>query len=176
MTTTQRIKLLFNQIRNVWMFKIRYPWLKIGQGVHCQANTTFSSPNHHIILGDEVGIGYWCTFLCDTEIGNKVLIASQVAFINSEDRHFDTVGEPIREAQSKNSPLIKIEDDVWIGHGVILTAPLRVGRGSIVAAGSVVTQDVPPYAIVAGVPAKILKMRFSPEQIVEHEALLEKAQ
>ena len=67
---------------------------------------------------------------------------------------------------------IVVEDDVWIGHGAIILTPARIGRGAIVAAGSVVTKDVPPYAIVGGVPAKLLRMRFTPEQIEEHERLL----
>jgi acetyltransferase-like isoleucine patch superfamily enzyme len=53
-----------------------------------------------------------------------------------------------------------------------LLSPLCVGQGAIVAAGSIVTKDVPKYAIVAGVPTKIVKMRFSPDQILEHEAIL----
>jgi acetyltransferase-like isoleucine patch superfamily enzyme len=60
----------------------------------------------------------------------------------------------------------KIENDVWIGHGVMLNAGCTVGTGAIVAGGSVVTRDVPPYAIVGGNPAKIIKMRFS-DAIIE---------
>jgi len=67
---------------------------------------------------------------------------------------------------------IVIEDDVWIGHGSIILTPARIGRGAVVAAGSVVTKDVPSYAIVAGVPARVIKMRFTPEEIVKHEYLL----
>lgn len=58
-------------------------------------------------------------------------------------------------------PRTNIGHDVWAGHNVIVMAGVRVGNGSILAAGSVVTKDVPPYAIVAGVPAKVIKYRFS---------------
>ena len=57
-----------------------------------------------------------------------------------------------------------IEDDVWLGANVTVTAGVRVGRGSVLAAGCVVTRDVPAYSIVAGVPARIVRSRVSSEQ------------
>jgi chloramphenicol O-acetyltransferase type B len=65
---------------------------------------------------------------------------------------------------SSNGPVI-IESDVWIGHGATLLSGVRVGVGAIVAAGALVTKDVPPYAIVGGVPAQVLRYRFQPEVI-----------
>jgi virginiamycin A acetyltransferase len=56
---------------------------------------------------------------------------------------------------------IIIDEDVWIGSNVVILSGVHVGRGAVVAAGAVVTKDVPPYAIVGGVPAKLIKMRFS---------------
>lgn len=64
-----------------------------------------------------------------------------------------------------------IEDDVWIGHNAILLARVtRVGRGAAIAAGAIVTGDVPPYALVAGVPGKVVRYRFAPEVIEAIEA------
>jgi serine acetyltransferase len=60
---------------------------------------------------------------------------------------------------------IIIENDVWIGAKATIMSGVRIGNGAIVAAGSVVSKDVPPYAIVAGNPAKIVKYRFDEEQI-----------
>lgn len=161
-----------NRIRNVWLFKIRYPWVKTGHDVHCQLSTSFWSPHRHIILGNYVGIGLRCTFLCDTEIGDKVLIASDVAFINSDDHRYDVVGKTMWDSGRGDRFQIQVAGDVWIGHGAILISPLQIGRGAIVAAGSVVTRDVPPYAIVAGVPAKVVRMRFTPAEIEAHERIL----
>lgn len=59
----------------------------------------------------------------------------------------------------------KIGNDVWIGYGVLLIGGVHVGDGAVIAAGAVVTKDVPPYAIVAGVPAKVIRYRFEKEQI-----------
>lgn len=167
-----KIKELFNSLRSMFIFGIKYPWIHIGSNIHCQWSTTFWSPHKHIILGTNVGIGGRCTFLCDIEIGNKVLIASDVAFVNSDDHNFDVVGKAIWDSGRGDKYQIIIEDDVWIGHGAILLTPVRIGRGSIIAAGSIVTKDVPRYSIVAGIPAKVIKMRFSPEQILLHESSL----
>lgn len=61
----------------------------------------------------------------------------------------------------------RIGNDVWIGHNVTITNGANIGNGVIVAAGSVITKDIPDYAVVAGVPAKILRYRYTPEQISE---------
>ena len=60
---------------------------------------------------------------------------------------------------------ITVDDDVWIGFYATIMSGVHIGQGAVVAAGAVVTKDVPPYAIVGGVPAKIIKYRFSPEVI-----------
>ncbi len=168
-----RVKAALNVIRNFLNFRIRHPWIRYGRHVHCQWTTRFWSPNRHIIIGDLVGIGHECLFQADTEIGNKVLIASYVGFLNSDDHRFDVVGKAIWDSGRGDKYRIIVEDDVWIGHGVIILSPATIGRGSIVAAGSVVTRDVPRYAIVGGTPAKVIRMRFTAEQIAEHERLLE---
>ena len=73
--------------------------------------------------------------------------------------HFEATRGPVR-----------IGNDVWIGQNVVIQQGVSIGDGAIVAAGSVVTRDVAPYTIVAGVPAKILRYRFTPEQIVRIRA------
>jgi acetyltransferase-like isoleucine patch superfamily enzyme len=65
-----------------------------------------------------------------------------------------------------------IEDDVWIGYGSIVLSGVKIGRGSIVAAGSVVTKDIEPYSIVAGNPAKLIRKRFTEDEIHLHEKLI----
>ena len=65
-----------------------------------------------------------------------------------------------------------VADDVWIGYGAIVFSGVTVGRGAVVAAGAVVTKSVPPYAVVAGVPARVVGARFTPDEIVRHETAI----
>lgn len=67
---------------------------------------------------------------------------------------------------------IVVGEDAWVGAGTILLSHCQIGRGAVVAAGAVVSKPVPPYAVVAGVPAKIIATRFTIEQILEHEKQL----
>ena len=101
-------------------------------------------------------------------IGNYVSIANNVSFILGGNHNFDTIttyplksfvlNDHYKDTFSKG-PII-IEDDVWIGFGVIILSGVKVGKGAIIAAGSVVTKNVPPYALIGGNPAKIIKYRF----------------
>ena len=68
---------------------------------------------------------------------------------------------------SRSKGAIIVDDDVWIGYGATIMSGVHIGQGAVVAAGAVVTKDVPPYAIVGGVPAKVIKYRIEPEMIEE---------
>lgn len=166
------IRRSLNLLRNILLFKILYPWVKRGKNVHCQLSTTFWSPNKRIVLGNNVGIGPRCYFMSDTIIGDKVMIGPNVAFLNSDDHNFNILGKTMWDSGRGDKGMIVINDDVWIGHGSIVLTPAEIGRGSIIAAGSVVTKDVLPYSIVGGSPAKMIKCRFSRNEIFEHETRL----
>lgn len=110
------------------------------------------------------------------QIGSYCSIAEEVRFLVSADHPTDHISTfPFRvrclgdamEGTSKGD--IVLEDDVWIGYRATVLSGVHIGQGAVVAAGSVVTQDVPAYAIVGGVPAKVLRYRF-PEQV--RQALL----
>ncbi len=105
-------------------------------------------------------------------IGNYVSIGNHVCFIlASEHPHKYLSTYPWRvkcggeqcEALSKGD--IIIDDDVWIGFGAIINSGVHIGQGAIIASGAVVVHDVPPYAIVGGNPARVIKYRFEPEII-----------
>lgn len=164
-------KVIANKIRNLLLFGLIYRWVKYGRNMHCQFNARFS-PSRKIIFGDNVGIGYHCFFQCDIEVGNYVLIGSNSVFINSDDHNIYDIGKVIWEAGRGDKYKILIEDDVWIGHGVIIMTPVKIGRGAVIAAGSLVNKDVEPYSIVGGVPARILKRRFTEKEIYIHESKL----
>jgi acetyltransferase-like isoleucine patch superfamily enzyme len=113
----------------------------------------------HFILGENSFLMPYA-IICVNEkisIGKNVMIADYVS-IRDDDHRFDRIDIPMIEQGLVTSPII-IEDDVWIGHAAIIKRGITVGRGAIVGAGAIVTKNVPPYAIVAGVPAKILKYR-----------------
>lgn len=109
------------------------------------------------------------------KIGNFCSIAPEVIFIPGSDHNTASISTfPFRvkcmgalegEAISKGD--IIVDDDVWIGCRSTILSGVHIGQGAVVAAGSVVTKDVPPYAIVGGVPAKVIKYRFTPEVIAE---------
>lgn len=101
------------------------------------------------------------------KIGNYVSIADDVMFLLSVEHPIDKIStfpfkaivlEKTTEAISKGD--IIIDDDVWIGYGCIILSGVHVRQGAIIAAGAVVTENVPPYAIVGGIPAKIIRYRF----------------
>ncbi|MFA7429334.1 MAG: DapH/DapD/GlmU-related protein, partial [Rhodospirillaceae bacterium] len=132
-------------------------------------------------VGDDVYIGKFCTIEVDGRIGNQVLIANGVGLVGRHDHDFTTVGVPVRSApwvgdaafKATHGPeILVVEDDVWLGYGCIVLSGVTVGRGAIVSAGAVVTHDVAPYAIVAGVPARAVGERFSPDERLRHETIL----
>lgn len=91
------------------------------------------------------------------KIGNYVRIAAYTV-INSVDHEYRDKNEKIYK-QGYIKGRIVIEDDVWIGAGVIITRGVRIGQGSIIGAGSLVNKDIPPYSIAVGVPAEVKKKR-----------------
>lgn len=113
-------------------------------------------------IGNHSNIGPYCYIGCSgyIEIGNHVMMSPRVS-IYAENHVFERTDITIKE-QGVRKQSVKIEDDCWIAANSIILAGVTIGRGSVVAAGSVVTKDVPPYSVVAGVPAQIIKQRSQP--------------
>ncbi|MRS03355.1 hypothetical protein EG832_09060 [bacterium] len=78
----------------------------------------------------------------------------------------------VHEKRPKDDQPVFIEDDVWVGAGAIILKGVTIGRGSIIAAGAVVTHSVKPYSITGGVPAKLIRFRWTTEEIIQHEIAL----
>ena len=111
------------------------------------------------------------------EIGSFVSIADGVKFLLEVEHPVDQCSTYPFKARLLNEeePLSKgdivVEDDVWLGYGVTVLSGVRIGQGAVIAAGAVVTKDIPPYAIAGGVPAKVIRYRFGEETIRELEKL-----
>ncbi|OIV43603.1 hypothetical protein BKM63_03080 [Flavobacterium johnsoniae] len=113
-------------------------------------------------------------------IGNFVSIASNVVFILGGNHKINTFTtyplkahflEDFSEDDAGTKGPIKVEDEVWIGNNVLVLSGVTLGKGSIIAAGSVVTKDVMPFSIVGGNPAKFIKWRISENLIQERVAI-----
>ncbi len=99
------------------------------------------------------------------------MLAPRVAIVGGDHR-YDLPGVPSILAGRAEIRQVRIEDDVWVGQGATILHGVTIGEGSVVAAGSVVTKDVEPYSIVAGVPARRIRARFSAEDERAHRDAL----
>ncbi len=108
-------------------------------------------------------------------VGDLCMISTGVSIV-ANDHDPDDPEEPMRLAFRWNHRVTVFETDVWIGHGAILRSGVRLGRGAVVAAGSVVTKDVEPFSIVGGNPARLIRMRFSPDELERHDRLVNASQ
>lgn len=126
-----------------------------GKHVNIDKRSNFSS---HLIIGDYSGIGKESFLQGYVTIGNHVLMGAG-CLIYTKNHNFSRTDLTIDQQGYQESRPVNIGDDVWIGSRVIILPGVSVGDGAIIGAGSVVTHDVPPYAVVGGNPAKILKYR-----------------
>lgn len=113
-----------------------------------------------------------CWICPRVKLGRYVLFAPSVSILGGDHRT-DIAGLPVMFSGRPETPPTAIGDDVWVGYRAVIMAGVTIGDGAIVAAGAVVTQDVMPYAIVGGIPARVLRSRFSTdEERKRHQAML----
>jgi acetyltransferase-like isoleucine patch superfamily enzyme len=154
--------------------------LKARWKIKNKGNFTFpvkNFPLHLVSVGDftygPIDIYFWNSPGEGLVIGKYCSIAADVKFILGGNHRIDTLlSYPVHNRFIKNEveahtkgPIV-IENDVWIGTDVIILSGLTIGRGCIVAAGSVVTRSFPPYTVIGGNPARVLKSRFD-QKVVE---------
>ncbi len=113
-----------------------------------------------VIIGNFTRIGISNVLIGPISIGNEVILAQNVV-LSGLNHCYDDISLPPRRQPTKRRK-ITIEDEVWIGANSVITTGVTIGKHSVVAAGSVVTKDVPAYSVVAGNPAKLIK-QYNPQ-------------
>ncbi len=131
----------------------------IGKNVNIETGAIFSDD---LILGDNSGIGVNARIQSGVKIGKNVMMGEDCLFI-TRNHIFSQTDVPMNEQGLTEINPIVIEDDVWIGSRVIILPGVTVGTGVIIGAGAVVTKHIPPYMIVAGNPARIIRCRKESE-------------
>ena len=149
----KRMQYKFTHIRTYFFLK---NCKNVGHDIYLSFPVTFEGKSN-IEIGNDVTFASFVHIwgYGGVKIGNRVMIATHTAISSlTHDYTYATM----RYAPIIAKPVI-IEDDVWIGSNVVINPGIIIGKGAVVGAGSVVTKDVPPNAIVVGVPARLLKYR-----------------
>ncbi len=146
--------------RNIGQKKLRELCAKLiickcGKNVNIEKGAVLPSS---LELGDNSGLGLNARISGKTIIGNNVMMGPNIS-IFTRNHSFERIDIPMNQQGFSNEKPVVLSDDVWIGANVTILPGVHVGTGAILGAASVVTKDVPDYAIVGGNPAKVLKMR-----------------
>ncbi|TDB59796.1 acyltransferase [Arundinibacter roseus] len=146
--------------RRVRMDVLPFNHFSIGDHSTIEEFSTINNGVGDVSIGQNTLIGLSNVIIGPVTIGNNVIMAQHVV-VSGLNHTYENTTIPIKDQGTYTRPIC-INDDCWIGANVVITAGVKVGFHSIVAAGSVVTKDVPPLCIVGGNPARILK-RYNAE-------------
>jgi len=187
------LRLIYQQLRIIWIIEIKYPKsyqqpyiksivpekiLTDTFGLFIGKNVTIKNPDikigKHTFIGNDTiidsckEIGAFCSISSDVKIG---LRNHPIDWISTSPVFYSKYRNWTNKTfyDEKYEKTVIIEDDVLISANVIIINGIKIGRGAIIGAGAIVTKDVPPYAIVAGNPAKIIRYRFNEELIKKIE-------
>ena len=144
---------------------------KCGSNVRVSKGCEFSGIEN-IFVGNNVALGSGVKILttrAKVSIGNDVMFGPNVTIITGDHR-IDIPGRPMvsltdKDKLPENDQDVILDGDNWIGANATILKGVRIGYGAVVAAGALVNHDIPPFSIAGGVPAKVLKMRFSEDEI-----------
>lgn len=178
MRNLRKINFFFSRLlKRLREFTIRPLFASYGHGFRFDPDGTYTF--ERIFVGDDVSLGLKPVLIASRstiKIGNHVMFGPEVAILGGNHRT-DLVGRFMKSVLEKEKKIeddleVIIQDDVWVGTRAIILKGVTIGRGSIIAAGAVVTKSVPPYAIAAGVPARIICFRWDIYTILDHEKRL----
>ena len=159
-------------VRRVVGIVMQSRFASCGRHVRVDPRGVFSHDTIH--LGDHVFIAPGAFFSATRSfihVGNHVMFGPNVTVLGGN-HNVSEVGRYMTDVTEKrpgDDMGVTIEDDVWVGAGATLLSGVTVARGSIVAAGAVVTKSFPPYSIIGGVPARLIRPRWDDATILEHE-------
>lgn len=169
----------------IWLWDKMWAWAwkcsmkHCGKGVRLRPLSSDIKGLQNLSVGDGTSIPKGSTIYCteaSLTIGRKVIFGPHPTIITGDHRT-DLIGKyiidvTVEEKLPENDQPIVIEDDVWCGANVTILKGVTIGHGSIIAAGAVVTQSFPPYSIIGGVPARLVKKRFTEAQAQKNDRLL----
>ncbi|MBL4932591.1 acyltransferase [Clostridium paridis] len=142
------------QFENVRLWHSPKGTIRIGNQVNILRRTELRALKEQpIIIGNNTFINFDCIIRPNVTIGSNVSVGPGVHFIS--DNH--KMGPSERRAGDASFDAIQVEDGCWIGANVTIISNVKIGKGSVIAAGAVVTRDCEPNSLYAGVPAKLVK-------------------
>jgi len=174
---------LLNKLHHIYIsYLLKNIQSRLGR---CGIDSKISYPFHilgaeNLLLGDDVSIGPNCTIYCTRAnciFGNHTFTGPNLTIITGDHAYWPKTvmkhcyKKLLDDISAYDKPVV-IEDDVWIGANVVILKGVTIGRGSIIAAGSIVVDDVKPYSIVAGNKAKWIKYKWPEETIKMHDAFI----
>ena len=169
------IYIILYKIKSLISYNSRSHFAECGENVYVGHDCDFIHKNiycgHHIYIGERASFK---SSIAKIYIGNYVMFGPNVT-IRGGNHRIDIVGEymyNVRDKLPENDADVHIKDDVWVGCNATILKGVTIGEGAVVAAGAIITKDVPPYAIVGGNPAKIIRYRFLEEEIRLHRQML----
>ena len=141
--------------RTVRMDTPPYRQFRLGRYSVIESGACINNAVGDVIIGDHTRVGLHNTVIGPVTIGSHVNLAQGIT-VTALNHNFSETGRRIDE-QGISTKHVIIEDDVWIGANAVILPGVRIGTHSVVAAGAIVTKDVPSHSLVAGVPAKVIK-------------------
>lgn len=133
---------------------------ELGNNSTIEDFSTINNGVGDVIIGDRTRIGLGNVLIGPIKVGSDVMFAQNVV-LSGLNHSYEDISLPPSQQKVSTNPIV-IEDEVWVGANAMITAGVTVGKHSVIAGGSVVVKDVPPYSVVVGNPGKILK-QYNPE-------------
>ena len=141
------------------MYACKHLFEFCGKNVNVEKGASFGH-GFRIRIGDNSGLGVNCVIPDGSVIGRDVMMGPN-CYVHARNHRFDRTDIPMRlQGYYENKPVI-IDDDVWIGRNVTIMVGRHISKGTIVAANSVVTKDFPPYSVIGGNPARLIRNRMT---------------